>query len=97
MDKAPQIKINNQVVKFDEEEKRNSNTLSPGFGKPAASLKKKSQREIGVKSHQEFLVFNTENKNPLGKKVEMQEYTKEEVIYNNDNESFEYSSLGGAT
>lgn len=91
MDKAPQIKINNQAIKFDEEEKRNSNNLSPGFGKPAASLKKKSLREIGVKSHQEFLVFNSENKNPLGKKIELQEYTKEEVI-NNKNESSEYFS-----
>ena len=79
MDKAPIIKINNQAVKFEEEEKRNANTLSPGFGKPAESLKKKARKEVGVKSHHDFLIFNSENKNPMGKKVEMQEYTKEEV------------------
>jgi len=73
---VPQIKINNQV---EEEEKKN--TLSPMFGKPVASLKKKDRKEIGAKSHHEFLIFNQENKNPLGKKVEVREFTKEEVFY----------------
>ena len=79
-DQWPEIKINNEKIKFSKKEEVKMDTLSPMFGQAPIKLDKKS-KDKAAKSHHDFLKFTQDNKNPLGKTVEKKDYTKEEVLF----------------
>lgn len=72
----PQVKINGKEVEESKE--------SPYFKR---KISKPEQEDLPIKSHHEFIKTTSENKYPLGKKIEKKSYTLEEVsLHNKEND-----------